>query len=79
MFAQAGADAGVQLRINILRHTFGSYHYSLHHSENLTAAEMGNSPAVVFRHYRTIVTPEAAARFWKLLPASAENVVEFVA
>jgi integrase len=34
---------------NALRHSFGSYHYALHKNENLTAAEMGNSPSMVFR------------------------------
>ncbi len=37
---------------NALRHSFGSYHYGQYRDENRTAAEMGNSPAVVFRHYR---------------------------
>jgi integrase len=36
---------------NALRHSFGSYHYARFKNENLTAAEMGNSPGVVFKHY----------------------------
>ena len=44
LFAQTASDAGVQLPMNVLRHTFGSYHYALHRNENLTAAEIGNSP-----------------------------------
>jgi hypothetical protein len=65
---------------NVLRHSFGSYHLAFHKNEALTAAEMGNSPAVIFQHYRALVTPEAADKFWKLLPASevdADKVVEF--
>ena len=65
------------MSMNILRHTFGSYHFALHRNENLTAAEMGNSPAMVFRHYRAVVTSKAAARFWNLLPSPAANVFEF--
>jgi hypothetical protein len=65
--------------MNVLRHTFGSYHYALHRNENLTAAEMGNSPTMVFRHYRAVGTPEAATRFWNLLPPPAANVVKFAA
>jgi hypothetical protein len=57
----------------------GSYHFALHRNENLTAAEMGNSPAMVFRHYRAVVTPEAATRFWNLLPLPAAKVVKFAA
>ncbi len=64
---------------NALRHSFGSYHYAKHRDENLTAAEMGNSPAVVFRHYRALVKPEAATKFWKLIPDRAANMVEFAA
>ena len=62
---------------NALRHSFGSYHYARHRDENQTAAEMGNSPAMVFRHYRAVVTPNAAAKFWNLLPSTAANVVRF--
>ena len=62
---------------NALRHSFGSYHYARHRDENQTAAEMGNSPAMVFRHYRAVVTPDAATKFWKLLPSTAANVVRF--
>jgi integrase len=72
-------EAGITLPPNVLRHSFGSYHFAQHRNENLTAAEMGNSPAMVFQHYRAVVTQEAAARFWNLLPCSAKNVVEFAA
>jgi hypothetical protein len=44
---------------NALRHSFGSYHYALHKNENLTAAEMGNSPSIVFRHYHAVIVPFA--------------------
>lgn len=62
---------------NALRHSFGSYHYAQYRDENRTAAEMGNSPAVVFRHYRAVVTPDAATKFWNLLPSAAANVMRF--
>jgi integrase/recombinase XerD len=67
---------------NVLRHSFGSYHLAFHKNEALTAAEMGNSPVVIFQHYRALVTPEAAEKFWKLCPAAdvgADKVVEFAA
>jgi integrase len=53
---------------NALRHSFGSYHFAEYRDENRTAAEMGNSPAVVFRHYRALVKREAADAFWTLRP-----------
>ena len=53
---------------NALRHSFGSYYYAQYRDENRTAAEMGNSPAVVFRHYRALVKREAADAFWTFRP-----------
>jgi hypothetical protein len=49
----------------------GSYHYARHRDENQTAAEVGNFPAMVFRHHRAVVTPDAATKFWNLLPSTA--------
>jgi hypothetical protein len=60
-------------------HSFGSYHFAQHRNENLTAAEMGNSPAMIFQHYRAVVTPEAAARFWSHVPSPRSNVIDFAA
>ena len=54
---------------NALRHSLGSYHYAQYRDENRTAAEMGNSPAVIFRHYRALVKRQAAHAFWTLRPA----------
>jgi integrase len=51
---------------NALRHSFGSYHYALHKNENLTAAEMGNSPQMIFQHYRAVVFDGDEMRYWNL-------------
>lgn len=53
---------------NALRHSFGSYFYGLTKNENLTASEMGNSPAVIFKHYRELVKPVAVKEFWAIRP-----------
>lgn len=58
---------------NALRHSFGSYHYALHKNENLTAAEMGNSPEMIFKHYRAVVFDKDEKRYWNL--ASKETKV----
>jgi len=87
IYSERRDDAGAVIRKpivsawphNALRHSFGSYHYAKHRDENATAAEMGNSPGVVFRHYRAVVKPEAATSFWKLLPDQAVNVIGFAA
>lgn len=52
---------------NALRHSFGSYHFAHFKNENLTAAEMGNSPQMIFKHYRAVVLDQDEDRFWKLI------------
>lgn len=52
---------------NALRHSFGSYHFAHFKNENLTAAEMGNSPQMIFKHYRAVVLDRDEDRFWKLI------------
>jgi hypothetical protein len=53
---------------NALRHSFASYHFAKYKSENETAALMGNSPQMVFQHYRELVRPEAAERYFAVMP-----------
>ena len=55
---------------NVMRHSFCSYHYAKHRNENLTAAEAGNSPAMIFQHYRAIIKDKGQiAEFWATVPA----------
>jgi integrase len=53
---------------NAIRHSFGSYFYGKSKNENTTAAEMGNSPQMVFQHYRELVKPTAVDKFWNIVP-----------
>lgn len=53
---------------NALRHSFASYHYAKFKNENETAALMGNSPQMVFQHYRELVKPEIAERYFSIMP-----------
>jgi hypothetical protein len=39
------------------------------------ALEAGNSPAIVFRHYRELVTADEARRWFSIAPTAASNVV----
>lgn len=73
------SDSGMVLPSNVFRHTFGSYHFAQHKNENLTAAEMGNSPTVIFQHYRALVSSQAAALFWEIRPAQESKILEFAA
>ena len=63
---------------NALRHSFASYHMAHFRSAPETALELGHvSAAITFRHYRELVTPGEAERFWKIAPAvEAESIVE---
>jgi hypothetical protein len=57
-----------RLAHNVLRHSFGSYFYALTKNENTVAVEMGNSPEMVFRHYRALVKPSDCTAFWGIRP-----------
>src|SRR5205823_10382628 len=76
----ARAAAGIGLwPNNALRHSFASYY--LAHFKRAGAAElaleMGHTNAnLVFQHYRQIVKPNEAKRYWALTPVvKATNVV----
>jgi integrase len=60
---------------NALRHSFGSYHLARFNDAAKLALEMGNSPATIFRHYRQLVRPKEAERYWNISPAAKANVV----
>lgn len=53
---------------NALRHSFASYHFALHRRASETAAILGHSEAMLFRHYRERVSPREAEAFFGLLP-----------
>lgn len=53
---------------NVTRHSFCSYHLAQFQSAAKTALEAGHSEAMLFAHYRELVTPEDAAAFWALRP-----------
>jgi len=53
---------------DVLRHTAASYWFGLWRDVGKVAAELGHTPDVLMRHYRQLVTTEAAREFWDLLP-----------
>jgi integrase len=54
---------------NAMRHSFGSHHLTAHENAAATALEMGHETTkMLFKHYRALVTKEAANAFWKILP-----------
>ena len=54
---------------DIMRHSYASYHLAHFCSADKTALEMGHRDTnMLFRHYRQLVTREAAEAFWDVLP-----------
>jgi integrase len=56
-------------RKNGMRHGFCTYHFALHSNENLTAAQAGNSPAMIHAHYKGLATKAEAEKWFKVKPA----------
>ena len=50
------------------RHSFGSYHLAHFNDAAALALQMGNSPDVIFKHYRQLVKPKDAAAYWQIAP-----------
>ena len=74
-------DSGDEWPDNGLRHSFASFHAAHFQDAGKLAAEMGHTtPGIVFQHYRELVEPEEAARYWSIRPATAPaNVVPMLA
>jgi integrase len=53
---------------NGLRHSFISYRLAVLHDTARVALEAGNSPEVIFGHYRELVTPDAAKTWFDVKP-----------
>ena len=63
---RAAGAAGIEKRVtsHALRHSFASYHLAYFKDAARTALEAGHSQAVLFRHYRELVTQEDAEAWW---------------
>ena len=68
-------EAGVKWRQNALRHSFISYRLAEIQDVNRVALEAGNSPQMIFRHYRELCTPQQAATWFAIQPQAGANVV----
>lgn len=56
--------AGVKWKRNGLRHSFGTYRMAIVQNEQQVALEMGNTPRMVFAHYRAIASKEIAGEWF---------------
>lgn len=78
-FRAAARTAEVAWPHNVLRHSYISYRIALVKSADQVALEAGNSPAIIFKHYRELVTEEQAREWFAVMPGGAANVVSFAA
>ncbi len=65
----------VKWKSNALRHSYASYRFAQLGDAGRVAGELGNSAAVVHRHYRELVKPADAEKWFALRPATATNVL----
>ncbi len=60
----------IPARKNGLRRGFGTFHFALYSNENLTAAQMGNTPQMVHAHYRGMATKLEAENWFSIKPTA---------
>lgn len=65
--------SGVAFPHNVTRHSWCSYHLAHFENAGRTALEAGHAEAILFRHYRALVTPEASQSWWALRPATKSD------
>jgi integrase len=73
--AETVKAAKVAWKDNALRHSFISYRLAQIQNAAQVALEAGNSPQMVFRHYRELVKPADAQAWFAVKPESAANIV----
>lgn len=54
--------------LDIMRHTAASMMLARDQSADAVALQLGNSPNILHRHYKNLVTDAEAAEFWNLTP-----------
>ena len=69
--------AGVVLKHNCLRHSYGTYRGAATQNIAQTSHEMGNSPAMVRKYYMEVVTKEPGEAWFSIVPPAPEKVIQF--
>jgi integrase len=64
---------------NVLRHSFISYRIADVKSADQVALEAGNSPSIIFKHYRELTTEEQANKWFSIIPKEGqwENTIRY--
>lgn len=58
---------------DVLRHTGISHHLAWFNNEHLAAGWAGNSPAIIHKHYKGLVSTLEAQAFWTMLPTALKQ------
>ena len=69
--ASVKAQKPLEWKGNALRHSYASYRFAQTGDAGRVAGECGNSAAVIHRHYRELVKPADAQRWFDVRPAEA--------
>jgi hypothetical protein len=72
---RAARNARIKWKQNALRHSWISYRLAEIQDVNRIALEAGNSPQMIFRHYRELATPAQARTWFSIKPAASEKVI----
>lgn len=67
-------EPAVAWKHNALRHSFCSYRLAEVKNAAQVALEAGNSPRMIFEHYRELVTEEESTRWFAITPSTAANL-----
>lgn len=74
-FLKLRVESGIAWSPDVLRHTAISHHLNITDHEGKTAAWAGNSPDVIQRHYKALVTKADSEAFWSILPSDKNAIV----
>ena len=74
-FEKMLTELEIPTRRNGLRHGFVSAHYAKDSDEGLTAKEAGNSPAMVHKNYKGLMTEEDGKAWFDVAPQQPANVL----
>ncbi len=76
LFLYLAEKSGVPWKHNGLRHSFISYRVALLKDVGQVSLEAGNSPQMIFKHYRQLVRDSEAQEWFSIQPPKqAENVI----
>ncbi len=68
--------AGITGKQNCMRHSFASYRMAILNDAPKVASEMGNSPPMIYRNYRKLVTPQQAEQWFAVYPKQTQpNII----